>query len=119
MTAETYNNLHNANTPNHSPESGTTHASDPLFQKMLGDAMKEEQEMNEIFSLLGWGDLPLELKMTIHSDVSGYLNELQGRYSTSCSYVQKRRERVDYWVNSYLDGLSTLKQSVDALKIGV
>lgn len=113
MNTDTYNS------PLNEPATTTDISiSDRMFQEMLAEAIRQEQEMNEVFNLLGWIHLPLELKMTIHEDVKGYLNELEGRYSTACAYVQKRRERVDYWVNSYLDGLCSLKEAVNALKVG-
>ena len=92
---------------------------DQLIRQIFDEARKDEQEMDQTFSLLGWKDLPLELKLTIYSDVQGYLNEIEGNFSTACAYVQTRRERVDYWVSSFQDGICTLKQTVDALKMSV
>ncbi|MEX2463146.1 MAG: hypothetical protein WD513_02560, partial [Balneolaceae bacterium] len=81
---------------------------------------KAEQERNQtdaMFKLLGWNSLPADLKFEIEEDVRGYYEELHGFYSTSCEYVQRRRESVDFWVRSFKDGLCTLQTAVESLRV--
>lgn len=84
-----------------------------IFKK----AEKDYHHTQQMFDLLGWGELPAELKFVIEADVKGYVDELEGRYSTSCALVQRRRESVDFWVKSYMDGICSLETAVDALKM--
>lgn len=90
---------------------------EPILISIFNKAEKEYKELEEMFELIGWGELPDELKFAIESDVKGYVDELNGRYSTTCSGVQRRRESVDFWVNSYLDGICSLETALDALKV--
>ncbi|MDR9408861.1 MAG: hypothetical protein RI573_08445 [Balneolaceae bacterium] len=90
---------------------------EPILLTIFQKAEKEYKELEEMFQLIGWGDLPQELKFAIESDVRGYIDELNGRYSTTCAGVQRRRESVDFWVNSYLDGICSLKTALDALRV--
>jgi len=89
----------------------------PILLSIFQKAEKEYKELEEMFQLIGWGDLPEELKFAIESDVRGYIDELNGRYSTTCAGVQRRRESVDFWVNSYLDGICSLETALDALRV--
>lgn len=84
---------------------------------IIKKAEKEQSRTEQMFGLLGWGELPAELKFVIAEDVKGYIDELEGSYSTSCGLVQRRRESVDFWVKSYMDNLCSLETAVDALKI--
>lgn len=90
---------------------------EPILLTIFQKAEKEYKELEEMFQLIGWGDLPEALKFAIESDVRGYIDELNGRYSTTCAGVQRRRESVDFWVNSYLDGICSLKTALDALRV--
>ncbi|WP_234573131.1 hypothetical protein [Rhodohalobacter sp. 614A] len=90
---------------------------EPILISIFRKAEKEYKELEEMFSLIGWGDLPDELKFAIETDVKGYIDELNGRYSTTCAGVQRRRESVDFWVNSYLDGICSLDTALNALKV--
>ncbi len=89
----------------------------PVLRSIFTDAAIEHHQTEQLFNLLGWGNLPLELKLTIKEDVKGYMDELNGSYSTSCSLVQKRRERIDYWVNCYQEGICSLDTAVEALRV--
>ncbi|MEX0649237.1 MAG: hypothetical protein WEA56_01925 [Balneolaceae bacterium] len=90
---------------------------EPVLRSIFLKAEAEYLQIEHMFNLLGWGDLPGELKFEIEEDVKGYVDELNGNYSTFCPFVQKRRERVDFWVNSLLDGLCTTETAVEALKV--
>ncbi len=90
---------------------------EPVLRSILREAELEHRQIQQMFDLLGWGNLPEEMKYMIKGDVKGYIDELQGNYSTSCPLVQRRRESVDFWVNSYKDGICSLQNALDALKI--
>ena len=91
--------------------------SEPVLISIFQKAEKEYKELEEMFRLIGWEQLPDKLKFAIESDVRGYIDELNGRYSTTCAGVQRRRESVDFWVNSYLDGICSLETALNALKV--
>lgn len=84
-----------------------------IFKK----AELEQKQSDEMFELLGWSSLPAELKFEVEEDVKGYYDELHGLYSTSCDYVQRRRESVDFWVKSFKDGLCSLQTAIDSLRV--
>ena len=90
---------------------------EPILLSIFQKAEQEYKELEEMFSLIGWEELPDEFKFVIESDVKGYIDELTGQYSTTCASVQKRRESVDFWVNSYLDGICSLETALDALRV--
>ena len=90
---------------------------EPVLTSILQIAKEEYRQREEMFKLLGWDNLPEELKFAIEDDVKGYMDELHGRYSTNCALVQRRRESVDFWVKSFIDGICTLKTAVEALRI--
>lgn len=90
---------------------------EPVLRKAFLEAEKEHRELQEMFQLMGWGELPDALKIEIKDDVSSMVDELKGCYSSCDPYVQKRRERVTYWVSCYRDGICSLSTAIDALKI--
>jgi hypothetical protein len=85
--------------------------------RIFHKANEDHQKAEEMFVLLGWADLPSELKVAIEADVKGYADELEGHYCTSSEWVQRRRESVDFWVHSFQDGLCSLETAVQALKV--
>lgn len=89
---------------------------EPVLRSVFKEAELEHQSIIKMFDLLGWGDLPEELKFTIKEDVKGYIDELTGEYSTNCPLVQRRRESIDFWVNSFNDDLCSLDTALKALK---
>jgi len=76
---------------------------------------KEARALNDAFALLGWQDLPNELKNEIVMDVAGMVNELNGKYCSIDAGVDKRRKRVTYWVECYRRHICTLETAVNAL----
>ena len=88
----------------------------PVLRSIFREAELEHRSIIQMFDLMGWGELPEELKFTIKEDVKGYIDELHGEYSTNCLLVQRRRESVDFWVNSYKDSLCSLETALKALK---
>lgn len=90
---------------------------EPVLQKVIRQAKKEHRELQEMFELMGWGDLPDALKMEIKDDVAAMVDELHGQYSSCDPHVERRRQRVVYWVNNFKDGICSLKTAVDALRV--
>ncbi len=88
-----------------------------VLKSIFHKAEAEYRETEEMFTLLGWGNLPGELKLVIEEDVKGYIDELKGQYCTNSEWVQRRRESVDFWVNSYLDGICNESTAIDSLRI--
>lgn len=90
---------------------------EPVLRKVLKEAEKEHNQLQEIFNLMGWGDIPDMLKMEIKDDVSAMVDELKGQYSSCDPHVARRRTRVVHWVESYRDGICSLDTAIDALKV--
>jgi len=90
---------------------------EPVLRKALQDAEREHHELQQIFSLMGWQELPDELKMEIKGDVSAMVDELKGNYSTCDPFVQKRRKRVIYWIESYMEGICSLETAIQSVRI--
>lgn len=90
---------------------------EPVLRKLLIEAEQEHRQLQEVFALMGWANLPDALKVEIKDDVCAMVEELKGRYSSCDPYVQKRRESVTYWVNCYKDGICSLNTAIEALKV--
>lgn len=90
---------------------------EPVLQKVLIEAEKEHRDLQEVFELMGWGDLPEELKIEIKDDIKAFRHELEGQYSSCDPYVSRRRKSICYWVNSFREGLCSLKTAVEALRV--
>ena len=89
----------------------------PLLTRISNESEWDYQELQQIFQLLGWHKVPDILKVEIYDDVRVMVEELRGNYSSCDPYVYNRRNRVHYWVQSFLDGTSSLKTAIQALKI--
>lgn len=89
----------------------------PLLARISSESEREYQELQQVFSLLGWHEVPDVLKVEIYDDVRAMVEELQGSYSSCDPYVRNRRNRVHYWVQSFLDGNASLNTAIEALKI--
>lgn len=85
------------------------------FDSAVKHTRNEDLNLHEMFELLGWGMLPLELKYAIREDVKGVVDELQGRYSSCDRFVRRRRKRVLYWVECYMEGICRAHTAVEAL----
>ncbi len=90
---------------------------EPVLRKVLKEAEREHRQLQEMFELMGWGDLPDALKIEIKDDVSAMVDELEGQYSSCDPHVARRRKRVVHWVNSFLDGICSLRTAVEALRV--
>ena len=89
----------------------------PLLKRIKKESADEYNEMQQAFDLMGWGELPDELKIEIYNDVRFMVEELKGRFSSCDAYVQRRRDTVHFWVSSFQDDICTLDAAVNALKI--
>jgi hypothetical protein len=89
----------------------------PLLDRIHHESEREYKDLQEAFELMGWGQLPDSLKIEIYDDVKAIVKELQGSYSSCDPYVKNRRNRVYYWVQSFLDGVSSLETTIEVLKI--
>lgn len=89
----------------------------PLLNRIKKESKLEFGEMEDTFRLMGWEDLPAELKIEIYDDVKFMVQELKGHYSSCDPYVQRRRQTVHFWVSSFQDGICTLNAAVKALKV--
>lgn len=90
---------------------------EPVLRKVLKEAKREHQQLQQMFELMGWGDLPDALKMEIKDDVSAMVKELEGQYSSCDPHVQRRRQRVVHWVNSFLDGICSADTAIEVLRV--
>lgn len=90
---------------------------EPVLRKALMEAERDHQELQEVFELMGWGSLPEELKIEIGDDIRAFREELYGNYSTCDPAVLRRRRRVRYWVELYLDGACSLRTAVESLRV--
>lgn len=100
-----------------SPAKLDTFNVEPVLRKVLIEAEKEHRDLQEVFGLMGWGELPDALKIEIKDDVSAMVDELQGQYSSCDPFVERRRKSVTYWVNCFMDGICSLETAIKALKV--
>lgn len=89
----------------------------PLLQRIKKESAEEYLEMQEAFELMGWAKLPDEIKIEIYEDVRFMVKELKGLYSTCDVYIQRRRETVHFWVNSFIDKIASKEAAIRALKV--
>lgn len=84
---------------------------------LLKNVFRRHQDVEQILAVLGWQNLPQDVLIEIMDDLQGFADELSGRFSTLCPYVQNRRKRVIYWVDSVLNGICSSKTAAEALHI--
>jgi len=89
----------------------------PLLSRIKKESAEEYSEMQEAFELMGWSKLPDDLKIEIYDDVRFMVQELKGLFSSCDPYVQRRRNSVHFWVQSFLDNICTKQAAIKALKI--
>lgn len=89
----------------------------PQLQNIFDEAKQEYHKLEEVFDMMGWGNLPDRLKIEIKDDIAAMVDELKGNYSTCDPFVLKRRERVTYWIEMYQNRVCSLGTAIDALKI--
>jgi hypothetical protein len=88
-----------------------------FLQKVLIEAEQEHREAEQGLQLMGWEQLPEELKIEIKDDIKSFMEELNGNYSSCDPWVQKRRKSVYYWVSMYRDGNVSLDTAMNALRV--
>jgi hypothetical protein len=89
----------------------------PLLQRIKKESAEEYAEMQDAFDLLGWAKLPDEIKIEIYEDVRFMVKELKGLFSSCDPYIQRRRDTVHFWVQSFLDKIATKEAAIKALKV--
>jgi len=89
----------------------------PLLKRIKKESLIEYNEMQQTFVLMGWGELPDDLKFEIYNDVKFMVQELKGMYSSCDPFVENRRNTVHFWVNSFKDGICTLETAITAVKV--
>ncbi len=89
----------------------------PLLKRIKTESAREYTEMQQAFDLMSWGNLPDELKIEIYNDVRFMVQELKGMFSSCNPYVQRRRESVLFWVQSFQDGICSLETAIKAIKV--
>ncbi len=89
----------------------------PLLNRIKKESKQEFEEMQQSFELMGWGNLPDELKIEIYDDVRFMVHELKGYFSSCDEFVERRRNSVHFWVSSFQDGICTLQAAIKALKV--
>lgn len=99
------------------PQTTKTVDTKPLLQSIFLEAQQEYQQLEEVFDIMGWGNLPDVLKIEIKDDVVAMVDELEGRYSTCDPFVLNRRERVCYWVDMVQSGVCSLDTAIQALRV--
>lgn len=89
----------------------------PLLNRIKKESREEYVDMQQAFDLLGWGELPDELKIEIYNDVRFMVQELKGHFSSCDPYVHRRRDSIHFWISSFQDDICTLEAAVKALKV--
>ncbi len=89
----------------------------PLLKRIKKESASEYLEMQQTFELMGWGNLPDELKIEIYNDVKFMVQELKGMYSTCDPFVENRRNTVHFWISSFQDGICSLEAAIKAVKV--
>ncbi|MBD3616023.1 MAG: hypothetical protein HUJ22_05570 [Gracilimonas sp.] len=89
----------------------------PVLKRIQKESREEYTEMQQAFDLMGWSELPDELKIEIHNDVRFMVEELKGRFSSCDPFVKRRRESIHYWVSCFQDGICSLEAAIKALKV--
>lgn len=90
---------------------------EPVLLRLGKESADEYFEMKQTFNLMGWGDLPEELKLEIYEDVRFMVQEMKGAYSSCDPHVKRRRETVHFWISSYQDGICSLSAAIRGVKI--
>lgn len=89
----------------------------PLLKRIKKESAEEYVEMQQTFNLMGWGELPDDLKIEIYDDVRYMVQELKGMYSSCDPNVERRRNTVHFWVSSFQDEICSLDAAIKGVKI--
>lgn len=72
-------------------------------------------EKSEVLKAMGWGELPAELITVIDEDLELFMSEYKGNYTTVDDEIRERRNRIQYWMNNYKEGICGLETAKSAL----
>ncbi len=96
------------------PQRGTV---EPILDKVYLKAKADHRRLTEMYDLLGWSDLPEEIKIEINEDVKAFKDELEGFYSSCDPHVKRRRRSIRYWIQSFRDGSCTARTAAQSLRV--
>lgn len=99
------------------PETTDSRHSRRLLDRLVREARREERDVREILTLMGWGELPAELVIEIKEDIKMFGEELKGHFSTCDPGVVRRRRSVTFWAEQFLRGECSLETAVRALRM--
>lgn len=72
-------------------------------------------QKQELLETLGWSGIPLTLYKAIENDLELFMKEHLENHSTIDGNVRARRNRIQYWVNNYKNGICSLDTALLAL----
>lgn len=70
---------------------------------------------NEVLNELGWSDMPARLISAIDRDLELFIDEYKGNYTTVDDETRQRRNKIQYWINNYKEGICDLETAEFAL----
>mgnify|MGYP000435656829 CR=1 FL=1 len=73
-------------------------------------------DKSEVLEMLGWARMPASLISAIDKDLEEFIREFKGQYSTVDERVRQRRNRIQYWMNNYKNGICSLETAYSAMK---
>jgi hypothetical protein len=83
----------------------------------LRRASRLHRDLDQLLDLMGWKAVPAEILSEIIDDLAAFADELKGAYSTVCPYVLRRRQSIDFWVRSAMEGACSVATAREALKV--
>jgi hypothetical protein len=107
-----------ASSPTSSRTSATPSDTAPsIASQVLDRASRMHRDLDQILELMGWNTVPAELITDILDDISAFADELKGAYSTVCPYVIRRRQSIDFWIRSVMEGACSVGTAREALRV--
>jgi len=73
-------------------------------------------DKSEVLEMLGWARMPAALISAIEEDLEEFIREFKGHYSTVDERLRRRRDRIQYWMNNYKNGICSLETASSAMK---
>lgn len=62
---------------------------------------RRQEQLEEMYQLFGWCDLPQSIKHAIDDDMVNFYDELYGRYTDTTPETKARKKRITYWIHFY------------------
>ena len=72
-------------------------------------------DKSEVLEMLGWARMPAALISAIDKDLEEFVREFKGHYSTVDERIRQRRDRIQYWMNNYKNGICSLDTAYSAM----